>query len=785
MYLKITNGNCKNSSLIKLEQDLTQYISRSQGSKSFTTSDSQNVQKDWTITEGRPRRLEPLLSTDNHIAEFHIENKVIKHTIINKIALKLDCNLIYINNDLEIKLISTYGFQKTNDFLQYSGRIKTVNNEYDDATFQLTNNGNIILTHNQLNITVENDSTILILKTESETLLIIICPKIFSYTDSQYVNIQTSLDVANNEFTSINVDGEDDKYENCTYKIDLIDNVIVINNLSTNKNIIAYANINEKIVIADVISCSFNGKNIFIYLTRDGYELSEQDISVTKTFFLTYTTDYMLFKLNDRLKISASAIMAARFPDIYYDYKKNKNINCINDYYSIQFRYNQHFVIYTSTNQPPYFKITDTNSYKFAYDNVREVIFSEELLLCKSNSEGIDSLVVVKNGDTDLYEVLNKVWDHKQSTEIQESFTYFSIAYLNYLLSVHYNSKNEIYYGPPGTGKTFNAVSKANKIEVENKANELQYSSSFFTTFHQSISYEDFIEGIKPVVQSYQIIYKVIDGLFKRVCIAATASYFGIDDSNQQRFKKIIDNLLSNNPSHYSDYEDLKSCVQQFLRNSINSTPKLKHRKFVLTIDEINRGNVSQIFGELITLIEEDKRYGANNTISVTLPYSGESFIVPPNLYIIGTMNTADRSVEALDTALRRRFVFKEMKPDYSLLEDVKINNEIEISEMLRKMNERISEIKCSRDYEIGHAYFWPLKEDPSLDKLKTIFANSILPLLKEYFYGDYSSIKKILKEQEGDSEPIVQEIVLNEYYDVRIEKIYHKDADYFIRIYS
>lgn len=218
----------------------------------------------------------------------------------------------------------------------------------------------------------------------------------------------------------------------------------------------------------------------------------------------------------------------------------------------------------------------------------------------------------------------------------------------------------------------------------------------------------------------------------------------------------------------------------EYIINMGNDNQK---KNVVLIIDEFNRGNVSQIFGELITLIEEDKRYGAKNATSVTLPYSGESFIVPPNLYIIGTMNTADRSVEALDTALRRRFVFTEMKPDYSLLNNVIVEG-INISDMLRKMNEEISKIKSSRDYEIGHAYFWPLKEDPSLDKLKSIFANSILPLLKEYFYGDYSSIKNILHEIDTNNDPVVLEVT-NDFYDVQIENIYNKDANYFIRIYS
>ena len=220
-----------------------------------------------------------------------------------------------------------------------------------------------------------------------------------------------------------------------------------------------------------------------------------------------------------------------------------------------------------------------------------------------------------------------------------------------------------------------------------------------FTTFHQSIGYEDFIEGIKPVTaqqkqndeQINSIEYEIRDGIFKKIV-------------NQAK-------------------EDLDN-------------------NYAIFIDEINRGNVSSIFGELITLIEEDKRLDEENYIPVKLPYSGEDFGVPPNLYIFGTMNTADRSVEALDTALRRRFSFSEMNPKPKKLSDPNFKCDgINLEKMLESINLRIEKL-LEKDYRIGHSYFMNIENRRSpLAELKVIFKNKILPLLQEYFYGDWGKI--------------------------------------------
>lgn len=176
---------------------------------------------------------------------------------------------------------------------------------------------------------------------------------------------------------------------------------------------------------------------------------------------------------------------------------------------------------------------------------------------------------------------------------------------------------------------------------------------------------------------------------------------------------------------------------------------KDKQDKYVFIIDEINRGNVSKIFGELITLIEPTKRLGAKEEMRCKLPYSKTEFGVPKNVYILGTMNTADRSLVQLDAALRRRFEFEEMMPDYKVIEEkVGEVGGINIAEMLTAINERIT-VLLDREHQIGHSYFMKLKKEngatATVDELADIFRNSIIPLLQEYFFDDYELIRKVL----------------------------------------
>ena len=262
---------------------------------------------------------------------------------------------------------------------------------------------------------------------------------------------------------------------------------------------------------------------------------------------------------------------------------------------------------------------------------------------------------------------------------------------------------NQILFGPPGTGKTYNTVNMAldivcpiegsqwGKKPRDNARNEYQKmlkgGQIVFVTFHQSMSYEDFIEGIKPKTKGGKITYEVKNGIFKELCAKAEND---------------------------------------------------KSQNYVIIIDEINRGNVANIFGELISLIEDDKRCGASEELCAELPYSHDIFSVPKNVYIIGTMNTADRSVEALDSALRRRFTFKEMMPKSELVPE-----ENYVRKIFEIINQRIEVLK-DREHQIGHSYFMGVKNN---EDLKAVFYDKIIPLLQEYFYGDYEKIQLVLGE--------------------------------------
>ena len=205
------------------------------------------------------------------------------------------------------------------------------------------------------------------------------------------------------------------------------------------------------------------------------------------------------------------------------------------------------------------------------------------------------------------------------------------------------------------------------------------------------------------------------------------------------------------NDMSLSDVLNIVNGNDNLVKNAATTSNNTEKNKYVFIIDEINRGNISKIFGELITLIEENKREGAKEATSAKLPYSKTNFSVPNNVYIIGTMNTADRSIAAIDTALRRRFKFEEMMPKSEVIKCKNIDG-IDIPQMLDTINERI-EVLYDREHTIGHAYFMSLGENAMIAELADIFRNKIIPLLQEYFYEDYDKICLVLGDNQKKEE--------------------------------
>ncbi|MYC13569.1 MAG: AAA domain-containing protein [Gemmatimonadetes bacterium] len=272
---------------------------------------------------------------------------------------------------------------------------------------------------------------------------------------------------------------------------------------------------------------------------------------------------------------------------------------------------------------------------------------------------------------------------------------------LPYVVPQEVSTLNTIFYGPPGTGKTYATTRRCVEIcdgmvpddwsdkKIRERYSELVKEHRIeFVTFHQSYGYEEFIEGLRP------------------------------------------DTSRSGASFSLSPTRGVLRRIAEHARN--------KTEPYVLVIDEINRANVSKVMGELVTLLEEDKREGAENEVTVTLPYSDEPFTLPANLHILGTMNTADRSIALLDTALRRRFDFEEMVPDPDTLNTVE---GINLPDVLRALNNRL-EFLIDRDHLIGHAWLMKAHTKEEVDR---IMQRKIIPLIAEYFYDDWEKVRAVL----------------------------------------
>lgn len=380
-------------------------------------------------------------------------------------------------------------------------------------------------------------------------------------------------------------------------------------------------------------------------------------------------------------------------------------------------------------------------------------------------------------------------------------------------------SLNQILYGPPGTGKTYHTINEAlaivdpdylseyknDRTKIKKRFDELVAKNRIgFVTFHQSFSYEDFVEGLKANSDNGLLSYSVEPGIFKTICERASSSHlqvvsvdafehavlqlqekyeeaderiemetirgktFEIEYAGGATFKIFPHSTESTDPKYVASIANVRKLYLTGSKQGIYNTSYVegfllylkKHfglkdyvadiadrsiaaQPFVLIIDEINRGNISNIFGELITLIEPSKRAGGTESLTVKLPYSKEPFSVPSNLHIIGTMNTADKSLAQVDIALRRRFEFVEMMPKHELLADVNVEG-INIARLLETINQRI-ELLYDREHTIGHSFFLPLESEPTIGRLARIFELEILPLLEEYFFEDWERVGQVL----------------------------------------
>lgn len=595
--------------------------------------------------------------------------------------------------------------------------------------------------------------------------------------------------------------------------------------------------------------------------------------------WIDYCKNNLIPLLNDYCNSNCNLLDCQDF--IWFVFNQNKGDNMslkekfIKYVYDIVYKSNQSYLQYGKKIENLDNVILNlTNKQIYEIQNSEEL--SSFLFQLKKISEWQD--YNHKNGNGIPYAILNTHYRKFIQNNIVKDNSMKQEA--NFAQEKIYQPLNQILYGPPGTGKTYNTVLKAMSIidnteykdvsdeqysTLKTRFDELKQAGQIeFVTFHQSYSYEEFVEGIKPYIPEWgttdntEVRYIGENGIFKRICKKAESPIIKSNDNNLELndnpkiwkvslmktgendirkdcmennririgfdkygetindetifddggsrvlsafidkmeigdivlscySEKTIDAIgvvtseykWNNDFPQYKRYREVKWLAKGLNHNilEINNGTKFtlgtvyqlnnmllkdvldivdeqeqvtsykdNDKPYILIIDEINRGDVSKIFGELITLIEEDKRIGNKYQIKITLPYSKESFGVPNNLYIIGTMNTADRSIALLDTALRRRFDFEEIMPRPELLGG-KVVEGINLQTLLTRINERITN-KYDRDPQIGHSYLMGVN---TKEQLERAYKNRILPLLNEYFYNESKTVAEILNCSEDE----------------------------------
>lgn len=427
-----------------------------------------------------------------------------------------------------------------------------------------------------------------------------------------------------------------------------------------------------------------------------------------------------------------------KFAQIYTNYDKSKMTQKANELWAF-FNLNQGDIIVANQGTSKVVGVGTVNQIGYEYDSTREefkhivhVNWNKEFKGKDIEPQNYWAFRSLYNINESLYkEIINEEENNEsgggktinvepKEKKLEEAFTEEEEKFFLQMDRNLIRKGNIILYGPPGTGKTF-LSNKYLSWKIRNVQNPV---ISDFCTFHPSFNYEDFIEGYKPVsTKNETVAFKLKPGIFKSLC------------------RKALEN-------RESDY--------------------------YLIIDEINRGNVEKIFGEMITLIEKDKR-----GMSLTLSQSQEEFCVPKNVYIIGTMNTTDRSIKMLDAAFRRRFAFIECMPNYELINKQIDKLGLSPGSILMKINAKLREIE-DREKQIGHSYFMKNGEQiETVDELKEVYMYDIIPLISEYCFNDYAKMSEIIGEKfiDIDSEELKYEF-LNGTQDYFVSEIINQFGD-------